>query len=417
MTSTKHHLPIISGLAIVAMVGLSACNATATAGTTAGRTDSTGAAGSSASAAPTQTATPTKTTPNVKWMTTPDAASSDVPVDTRVTATTEDGTLTDAALSYVSKKGNTVDAPGWLESGTWTATDLLQPGVTYTLDLTAKDADGRTTEIKRTFQTVNLTLDDQIYVKVTPGDGQTVGVGMPVIVTFDLPVVDKANFQKHMTVQTTPKQEGSWYWLSSREAHWRPKAYWQPGTKVHVDANLNGVPAGGNRYGEQSRTSDFTIGRSVIAKVDLKTDQMNVYVSGKNVKTIPVSGGRPGWETRSGVKVIMAKFTNFTMKAESIGLKEGDKDYYHDVTVKRALQLTHSGEFLHSAPWSVSQQGKTNVSHGCTGVSNANSDWIYENMIIGDIVETTGSNKPMKMGNGYADWSLSWANYQKGSAL
>ena len=102
--------------------------------------------------------------------------------------------------------------------------------------------------------------------------------------------------------------------------------------------------------GEQTVVTDFTIGRSVIAKVNLDTHMMDVHINGKKAKTIPVSGGRPGWETRSGVKVIMEKFTDFTMKAESIGLKEGDKDFYEDVKVKRALRITHSGEFLHRRP-------------------------------------------------------------------
>ncbi|EWT02250.1 hypothetical protein N865_06570 [Intrasporangium oryzae NRRL B-24470] len=402
---------VIAGMAIVALLGLSACNSSATAddGARTGSSSTAGTAGGSA--------TPTPATEQIAWVTNPADQARNVAVDTRVTASTEKGTLTDASLSYVSKKGNTVKVEGWLESGTWTASDLLEPGVKYTLTLTGKDATGAETTTKRTFRTAALTLNDQIYVKVSPGDGATVGVGMPVIVTFDLPVVDKASFEKHMKVTSEPAQEGSWYWLSSREAHWRPKTYWQPGTKVHVAANLNGIPAGGGRYGQMSRTSDFTIGRSVIAKVNLKTDMMDVFINGSKVKTFPITGGRPGFETRSGVKVIMERYTNFTMKAETIGLKPNDPNYYADTTVKYALRLTNSGEFLHTAPWSVAQQGHSNVSHGCTGMSEPTGDWVWANMRIGDVVETTGTNRPMTMGNGYADWNLSWQAFQQGSAL
>lgn len=397
----------VSGLAVVAMLGLSAC------GGDDQPTPGTGSGGAGTSAARTS-ATPT--TKPVRWVTTPPDAADDVAVDTRVVASAEDGTLIAATLTYVNKKGKKVPVKGWLESGTWTSSDLLEPGVTYTLELEGTDETGQTTRSEQTFKTAALTLDDQIYVKIQP-DGGTVGIGMPVIVTFDLPVKDKASFEKHMKVTAKPAQEGSWYWLSSREAHWRPKSYWVPGSKVHVEANLNGVPAGGDRYGELSRTADFTVGRSVVAKVNLQTHYMDVFVNGAKAKSIPISGGRPGWETRSGVKVIMEKRTNFKMKAESIGLKEGDKDYYEDVIVKHALRITHSGEFLHTAPWSVAQQGKANVSHGCTGMSEASSDWVFANMRVGDVVETTGSDKPMTMGNGYADWNLSWSSYQKGSAL
>jgi lipoprotein-anchoring transpeptidase ErfK/SrfK len=394
-----------AGLAVIALLGLSACTSPATAGHPT--------AGQSASAAP----SPTPTTAPVRWVTTPVDKAEKVPVDTRVAVQAEDGTLTSVVLSYTSKKGQRIEVDGWLESGTWTAKDLLEPGVKYTVRMKAQDESGKAVSRSQTFRTANLTLDDQIWVNVIPGDGQTVGVGMPVIVTFDLPVVDRATFEKHMSVTSTPAQAGSWYWLSDREAHWRPKNYWQPGTKVHVEANLNGVPAGGGRWGEQSRSADFTVGRSVIAKADLKTHQMDVYIDGTKVKRIPISGGRPGWETRSGVKVVMAKYSQFTMKAESIGLKPGDKDFYHDVTVNYALPQTHSGQFLHTAPWSVSQQGHANVSHGCTGISDQAGDWVWQNFRIGDVVETTGSNKPMTMGNGYADWNLGWKQYQQGSAL
>ena len=398
-------------MAVVAMLGAAACNATATADN--GRPAST----SSAAPRPTETPTPTPTTDPVVYTTTPGDQAEDVAVDTRVTASAQKGTLKKASLSYVSKKGNRIPVDGALKGGTWTASELLEPGVAYTLALEAEDSDGRTTETTRSFRTANLTLDDQVYVTISPRDGGTVGVGMPVVVRFDLPVKDKANFQKHMKVTSSPAQAGSWYWLSSTEAHWRPKTYWKAGTKVHVEADLNAVSAGAGRWGQQSRTSDFTIGRSLVAKVNLKTHQMDVFVNGAFTKRIPVTGGQPGFVTRSGVKVIMDKVTDITMRAETIGLKKGDTGYYEDTPVKYAMRVTNSGEFLHTAPWSVKDQGHRNVSHGCTGMSDANGKWMYDHTIIGDVVETTGTDRPMTMGNGYADWNLSWSKWTAGSAL
>src|SRR6478672_9968911 len=164
-------------------------------------------------------------------------------------------------------------------------------------------------------------------------------------------------------------------------------------------------------------TSDFTIGRAVVAKVNLKTDKLDLFINGKWTKRIPVTGGRPGFVTRSGVKVIMDKQTNITMRAETIGLKKDDPNYYADTPVKYAMRVTNSGEFLHTAPWSVADQGKRNVSHGCTGMSDANGQWLFGQMQIGDVVETTGTSRPMTMGNGYSDWNLSWAKWTAGSAL
>lgn len=399
---------VVAGLAAVSVLGASACNSAATADNVKPSTSASGSASETPSSSP--------TVDPVAWKSNVAEDATGVTVDTRVTAAADQGELTKASLSYVSKKGNTVEVPGTLTGGTWTAGDLLEPGVKYSLALSAKNSSGETEKSTRTFKTANLTLDDQIYVAVTPGDGADVGIGMPVIVRFDLPVTDKAAFEKHMSVTSSPAQAGSWYWLNSQEAHWRPKSYWKPGTKVNVKAELNGVQSG-KLYGEMSRTSSFTIGRSVIAKVNLKTHEMNVAIDGKNAKTIPVTGGMPGFTTRSGIKVVTDKVTNITMKAETIGLKPGQFGYYPDTPVKWALRLTNSGEFLHSAPWSVADQGRRNVSHGCTGVSNANGAWVYENFKVGDIVDTTGSSKPMTMGNGIADWNISWAAWQKGSAL
>jgi lipoprotein-anchoring transpeptidase ErfK/SrfK len=406
---------VVSSLALVAMLSVSACNATANADSPAPATSGS-AAPAAGGSGDTPSSSPSPTTPPVAWKTSVEDDATGVDVDTRVTASATDGELTKASLSYVSKKGNKVAVDGSLKDGTWTAGDLLEPGVKYTLNLVGKDASGLEAEKTRTFRTANLSLDDQIYVAVSPRDGGEVGIGMPVIVRFDLPVTDKAAFEKHMKVTSTPAQAGSWYWLSSKEAHWRPQTYWKPGTKVHVDAELNGVRSG-KLYGEMSRVSDFTIGRSVIANVDLKTHEMKVMIDGKLARTVPVTGGQPGFTTRSGTKVIMDKVTDITMRAETIGLKPGDTGYYADTPVKFAMRVTNSGEFLHTAPWSVKDQGRRNVSHGCIGMSDRNGKWLYDNVKIGDVVVTTGTDRGMTMGNGYSDWNLSWAAWQKGSAL
>ena len=38
---------------------------------------------------------------------------------------------------------------------------------------------------------------------------------------------------------------------------------------------------------------------------------------------------------------------------------------------------------MHAAPWSVNQQGVSNVSHGCLNVSTANGKYFYDNFPIG----------------------------------
>jgi hypothetical protein len=82
------------------------------------------------------------------------------------------------------------------------------------------------------------------------------------------------------------------------------------------------------------------------------------------------------------------------------------------------MRLTWSGEFLHAAPWSVGSQGSSNVSHGCTGMSTGNAAWLYSVSRPGDVVVYSGtSNRAMSMDNGYGEWTLSWDDWKKASAL
>ncbi len=94
------------------------------------------------------------------------------------------------------------------------------------------------------FRTAALRLDQQTYPSIAPLNGQTVGIGMPVIVKFDVPVTDRASIEKNLHVVSKPAQKGSWHWISNNEVHWRPVHYWKAGTHVTVNADINGVPAG-----------------------------------------------------------------------------------------------------------------------------------------------------------------------------
>jgi len=258
-----------------------------------------------------------------------------------------------------------------------------------------------------------LTLDEQTYPSFVPLQGQTVGVGMPVIIRFDVPVTDKASIQKHLKVVSQPAQVGAFHWISDSEVHWRPRTYWQPGSKVSVRADIGGVPAGNGIYGQKDRAMSFTVGDSMVSKVDMNTHQMRVFRNGKLVRTIPITTGeQPKFTTRSGTKVIIEKFRHKRMNSETIGINPDSADGYDLDDVEYAMRVTYSGEFVHAAPWSVGSQGNANVSHGCTGMSTANAQWLYENSKVGDVVQYTGTSKQMDLTNGFGDWNASFQDYR-----
>lgn len=337
-----------------------------------------------------------------------------VAVDQQVYVDGFDGSLTNVSLA--SEDGSLTVA-GAQHGVRWTADGYLEPGTTYVLKAAGLGDDGATVTSSTTFTTKDLTLDEQTYPSVAPLQGEKVGVGMPVIVTFDIPVKDRAAFEKRMQVSAQPATEGGWYWLSDSVAHWRPKHFWKAGTKVSVDLALNSVPAGNGIYGQQDQHVDFTVGRKVVTVVNTKTHTMKVHINGRTARTIPVSSGDADHRSRNGVKVIMEKHSSIDMDAATTGVDSDDPGYYNMKGVRWAMRVTNSGEFLHAAPWTAAYQGNANVSHGCVGMSTADAAWIYRQSRRGDVVKYVGSPRKLEPGNGWTDWNRSWAQWLDGSAL
>ncbi len=336
-----------------------------------------------------------------------------VPVDEVVEVSAEDGTLERVVVRAPGERlAGKVSADG----ARWTATGRLEPGLRYRVRAVTLDAAGRRTTHRSAFRTQALPLERQTYPSIAPLAGETVGVGMPVIVQFDVAVTDRASIERHLRVQSTPKQVGSWHWVDGHEVHWRPKRYWKPGTQVTVHADINSVPAGKGVYGQLSRTVSFDIGDAVVSKVDVAAHTMQVFVNGDLQRVMPVSAGKPGFITRSGTKVIIEKVRDKVMDAATLGIPEGDPEYYR-LDVEYAMRVTYSGEFLHAAPWSAGSQGVANVSHGCVGMTTDNAAWLYNLTKRGDVVEVTGSDREMTLYNGYGDWNASFKEYAEGSAL
>lgn len=406
----RSHLVLAAGAASVglALVGCSS---------SAGDSDP-GAGGRVAVNQPAGNGSPSSDTPAApaKLASSVQPAATDVPVDTAVSVTASNGTLT--SVSFQAADGTTLEGAMNAARTSWTAGEFLDPGVRYTVHSQAVNTDGKRTTSTTAFTTADLTLDQQTYPSVSPVAGETMGIGMPVIVTFDVPVTDHEAFEKRMSVTSAPAQNGSWHWISDQEVHWRPQTYWQSGTEVSVDLALNGVDAGEGIYGQLDRHIDFSIGEAVLIKANVSTDQMQVLVDGKVARTIPITGGKPGgFQTRSGIKVISEKYLVKRMNSATVGIDPNGPEGYNIPDVRFAMRVTNSGEFLHAAPWSVYAQGHYNVSHGCVGMSLKNAAWLYDLAEIGTPVEVVGSTRPIEPQNGWTDWDVSWASYQAGSAL
>ncbi len=323
----------------------------------------------------------------------------------------------------------------------WRAAEELAYSKTYTLTVKSTGEDGETVEDVRTFSTVNVPAGHYWNVAFRANtwmllDGGTFGVGQPIVARFD-DSVDKVAAELTLAVTTTPAVEGSWSWVSDREAHWRPQSYWAPGTKVTVEAKAFGVdmttPDGRVLHGQENQSASFTIGQSKVAKVDNNTKQMLVYIDGAHVRTIPVSLGKEtpylskdgrlvDFRTTSGPHVVTEKHDpvemrpNLTCPLRVPGSPGCDPEYYVE-TVYKAVRISNDGIYVHSAPWSEWAQGSSNQSHGCVNVSATNATWFYNTFSAGDVVEIANTGVQLRLTDGLGDWTLSWEEWKKGSAL
>jgi lipoprotein-anchoring transpeptidase ErfK/SrfK len=327
-----------------------------------------------------------------------------------VVVSVADGRLTRVA---VTGPDGVVTGTMSTDDATWTSdTTSLDYGSTYTISAVAVDRTGLATTFTKTLATVNPSKF--VHASVVPFNGAIVGVGYPATVTMSRSIDDrnKPAVIRHITVKINGVTgNGAWRWKSNQVIEYRTPTYFPANSTVSVAINLRGVDVGGGAYGLTDSTTTYHTGDAMISYVNLTTHQMTVTKNGVTVRVIPVTAGKAGFDTRSGVKVILTKETKRFMDAATGGTAKTSTNYYA-LWVYNAMRLTWSGEFLHAAPWSVSSQGIANVSHGCTGMSPANAAWLFNESRIGDVVIYTGSARKMTLDNGIGVWNLTWSQWQ-----
>jgi lipoprotein-anchoring transpeptidase ErfK/SrfK len=323
------------------------------------------------------------------------------------------GTL--SAVTVTGEDG--VAVPGALDAAgtTWTATAELDYATTYTVTASAVNVEGTPTGSTGTITTVdprNLTMPS-----VFPtGENGTVGVGQPVSVTFDEDVTDRAAVERRLTVTSTPPVVGAWSWLDDRTVHYRPQEYWPAHTHVAVDVDVYGVDVGEGVHGQASEHVEFDVGAKKVAEVDATELVLRLYVDDQLVEEMPTSLGKGSSPTPTGTYVVMQQSREYTMRSASYGVPL-DAPGGYETPVEYASRLSNSGIFVHGAPWSVRDQGRRNVSHGCLNVSDADAGWFYENFGRGDVVTVRNAGPALAVWDGFGDWNADWAQWQAGSAL
>ena len=364
------------------------------------------------SAPPSSSAPSSPAAPRAAVDVVPADSATQVDLDAPVTITATGGTLT--AVSVADAKGDALPGAMAASGASWSSAGALAAAATYTVKATAVNSSGKPTTVTTTFTTVTPTKI--LGTKIAPLENETVGVGMPIVIYFTAPVTDRVAVEKRLSIEESIPIEGAWHWYSSTEIHYRPKDYWPAGEQVTVHADIAGVNAGKGVWGDTDHLVHFKVGDSHITTVDAKTHMMTVTDNGKVVKSAAVSLGRDKYPTTSGIHVVLEKSPTVVMDSATVGIPKGSPDYYYE-TVLWDVRISWSGEFVHSAPWSVADQGRDNVSHGCVNAAPAVAQWFYDYSRRGDIVSILNTPRALQSGNGWTDWNMSWANWVAGSAL
>ncbi|MFI6325668.1 Ig-like domain-containing protein [Nonomuraea sp. NPDC050556] len=302
------------------------------------------------------------------------------------------------------------------ETGTlWRSDWALRPGAEYSVTATADGASGPSTMAAGRFRTRAAERTFKVL-SVSPLPGESVGVGMPIIVTFDTAIQDRPAVERALEVTTAKPAEGAWRWISDTQVVYRTRKYWTPKQKVTFVAHLSGVRAAPGVVGTEDHELAFTVGRKQISTVDTKTHQMVVRKNGAVVQRMAISAGMATtreYTTTSGVHLTMEKGNPVRMI--SPGREKGDPGFY-DVMISHAVRISNSGEYVH-AKNNVWAQGRANVSHGCINSRPDQAAWFFTTSLRGDPVTITGTSRELEWNNGWGFWQLPWEKWQLGSAL
>lgn len=205
--------------------------------------------------------------------------------------------------------------------------------------------------------------------KITPSSGQLVGVGMPVTVTFTRPVADRDLVEHTLAFSSTKAPEGKFSWLDDNTMQFTPSTYWPAHSTVKV--SIGGLK------------QTFETGAATLGVASISAHTFTVSIDGQVVRTMPASMGKPKHPTPIGSFTALEKQNPVVMDSRTIGIPLNDPEGYK-LTVYWATRVTWGGVYVHAAPWSVAQQGSSNVSHGCINLSTDNAQWYYNQVNIGD---------------------------------
>jgi lipoprotein-anchoring transpeptidase ErfK/SrfK len=347
-----------------------------------------------------------------------------VAIDSPVTVQVAGGTLSGVVL----EENGVPQAVTWShQKGEWSYAGGLAPGCSYEVTAQAFNQSQTTlSNVQGSFTTGDTGAQRLLTSVYGITQGQVVGVGAVIQLRFNtsIPADLQAGVEEHITVTSQPAQVGGWHWFDASTLDFRPQNYWISGTTVSIQANLLGVPAGGDYWGLGDWTESFSVGPQHITVIDTTTHQMQVSSGGSVVYTFPVSTGKSGYLTIGGTLIVWYKSPVVLMDSCSTfhtpaACDPGGGAYYHE-NVYQDTAISTDGYFIHAAPWDCYYAGDRstpggcgtiNRSFGCVELSPANAATFYGFSQVGDVVQVQGSALAGSFTDDEGDWNLPFSAF------
>jgi lipoprotein-anchoring transpeptidase ErfK/SrfK len=322
-------------------------------------------------------------------------------------------------LSSVHVKAGSDRMTGTLSNGgtAWHSRWTLATGTHYTVTATAVGANHKTVTATSSFRTLTPAATDTAS---TALGHEAYGVGLPIMICFSSTVSKphRAQVERSIEIKSSKPVVGAWMWESTvgtcaqgtQALEFRTRNYWPQHTRVSFNAHLNGLEASPGVYFSANLSQSFTIGNSLIAEVSYAGHHARIYYKNKLYAVWPDSAGT----TTGGAETETANGTYLSIEKQNPALMSGQG--YTNVPVYDSVRFTWSGNYMHAAPWSVGEQGFTNVSHGCVNLSPPDATWYYDHSVPGDPITITHSPLAGTWEDGWTEWFLTWNKVLHASA-
>ena len=319
-------------------------------------------------------------------------------------------------ITSLSNGGKPTSGIGSVAAGQHTTPRGTAPGSTTSGSSTGASPSTSATTAPATTVRVMSALDD----------GETVGVGEPIVLSFSPAPTDATAFTKAVTVTVNGEPAtGAWYWEKPYadqpiQAHYREATYWPANATIKVSLPIAGLSAGkGKAYSGALSSVTFHTGDAHISLVDAATLEMTVTDNGRVVHTMPVSLGAATTPTYNGTKIVMQKGEDVpgtnTLRSNGTVMMSGPG--YTNDAVPWSVRITASGEYVHAAGWNT-HIGTRSTSNGCTNLKPADGQWFYEFSQLGDVVKYVNTDGTrMNPLDGLGDWNIPWTQWTAGGLL